>query len=166
MPATKLPMLATAFAFITGLLMQFNQDIALPNWLAPLSLGGLLSVLVVLLPWIEKGSFAAIVMGYLLVALATINLAILFGLAHFPGQTVIGLSSRSTKAGLLLLQMVGIGLAVMLKASAWLVIGLMAMLVWGWHSQKEGDSRLGRQSQRQVPQKLLRGGVPLWEHSA
>jgi hypothetical protein len=155
MPATKLPILATAFAFITGLLMQFNQDIALPKWLAPLSLGGLLSVLVVLLPWIEKGSFAAIAIGYLLMGLSIINLAIVFSLAHFPGQTVIGLSSRSTKAGLLLLQMVGVGLAVMLKASAWLVVGLMAMLVWGWHAQQEGD--------RPVPQKLLRGAIPLWE---
>jgi hypothetical protein len=148
-------MLAIAFAFITGLLMQFNQDMALPKWLTPLSLGGLLSVLVVLLPWIEKGSFAAIAIGYLLMGLSIINLAIVFSLAHFPGQTVIGLSSRSNKAGLLLLQMVGVGLAVMLKASAWLVIGLMALLVWGWQSQKEGDG--------QVPQKLLRGAIPLWE---
>jgi hypothetical protein len=163
MPNPKLPLLAIAFAFVTGLLMQFNQDMTLPRWLAPLSLGGLLSVLVVLLPWIEKGSFVAIAIGYLLMGLSIMNLAMVFGLAHFPGQTVIGLSSRSTKAGLLLLQMVGVGLAVMLKASAWLVIGLMAMLVWGWHSQKDSDSPLGRQSQRQGPQKLLRGAIPLWE---
>ncbi len=114
MPEFKPSIVVTVLVLGLSLLLQFNQDIVLPKWLTPFGLGGLLALLMLMLPWMQKGSPLAFVVGYLAIAFLMINLTILFTLAHLPGKTV-KLSSASRKAGSLLLEIVGAGFGVLLQ---------------------------------------------------
>jgi hypothetical protein len=117
MPELKLATIATSFALVVRLLLQFNQGVALPKWLAPFTLTGLLALMMLLLPWIQKGSTLAFVVGYVAIAFLVINLLILFTLAHLPGKVVKFASESSNQAGAIVVGAVGSGLGVMLKAS-------------------------------------------------
>ncbi|MBW4549926.1 MAG: hypothetical protein KME35_02225 [Aphanocapsa sp. GSE-SYN-MK-11-07L] len=117
----NLSAIVTAFEIGIRLLTQFNQDISVPKWLAPFGLAGLLALLTVIWPWMQKGSVLALLIGYLTMGFLIINLLILFALAQLPGQAV-KLSSASDRAGKLLLEMLGAGLGVMLKSSVSAVV--------------------------------------------
>ncbi|MBW4551502.1 MAG: hypothetical protein KME35_10380 [Aphanocapsa sp. GSE-SYN-MK-11-07L] len=103
MPGCHLSVNATAFAIVIHLLMRFNHDISLPKWLVRFSLGGLLALLMLLLPWIQKESVLAFAVGHLAIGVLILNLAILLTLAHLPGKVVTLSSVRSDQAGTLLL---------------------------------------------------------------
>jgi hypothetical protein len=117
MPEFKLAAIATTFALAVRLLLQFNQDISIPKWLAPFSLTGLLALMMLLLPWIQKGSALAFVVGYVAIAFLVINLLILFTLAHLPGKVVKFASESGSQAGAIVVGAVGTGLGVLLKSS-------------------------------------------------
>ncbi len=148
MSEINLTAILSAFAIAVHLLMQFNQNIALPKWLAPFGLGGLLALLMLMLPWIQKGSALAFVVGYLTIAFLMINLAILFTLAHLPGKTV-KLSLASRKAGTLLLEVVGTGFGVLLKALMTLIAkGMVQMTAVVLNA-------IDKRTKGTAPQKLL-----------
>ncbi len=113
----NLSAIVTAFEIGIRLLNQFNQDISVPKWLAPFGLAGLLSLLTVIWPWLQKGSVLALIIGYLTMGFLIINLMILFTLAHLPGQAVKLASAKSDQAGKLLVELLGAGLGVMLQSS-------------------------------------------------
>jgi hypothetical protein len=73
--------------------------------------------MMLLLPWIQKGSALAFVVGYVAIAFLVINLLILFTLAHLPGKVVKFASESSSQAGAIVVGAVGTGLGLMLKAS-------------------------------------------------
>jgi hypothetical protein len=146
----NLSVIVTAFAIGIHLLIQFNQDISVPKWLAPFGLSGLLAVLVVILPWIQKGSVLAFVAGYLVMGFLVINLVILFTLAHLPGQAVKLASASNSKAGAILLGWLGTGLVVLLKF-------MISLLVWGMTQVKMWI--LAQRTKGIVPQKLLRSAI-------
>ncbi len=146
----NLSVIVTAFAIGIHLLMQFNQDIAVPKWLAPFGLSGLLAVLMVILPWIQKGSFLAFVAGYLMIGFLVINLVVLFSLAHLPGQAVKLSSANSGKAGMILIGCLGTGLVVLLKS-------FMSLIAWGMTQVKTWAS--DQSTKDTVPQKLLGFGI-------
>jgi hypothetical protein len=102
--------IGTAFVFGVDLLEQFHHNLVLPQWLAPLSSGGLLALLLRLMPKIQKGSVSAAVLGYLLMALLIFNTIVLFTLAQLPGQSAIPSSASNVRAGLILLGLFGTGL--------------------------------------------------------
>jgi hypothetical protein len=114
--------IVTAFEIGLRLLAQFNQDISVPKWLTPFGLAGLLTLLMVIWPWMQKGSILALVIGYLTMGFLLVNLAILFALAHLPGQTVKLCSDKSNQAGKLLIELLGAGLGVMVKSSVSVVV--------------------------------------------
>jgi hypothetical protein len=118
MPEFKLAAIATTFALAVRLLVQVNQGISIPKWLAPIGLTGLLALLMLLLPWMQKGSGLAFVVGYVAIAFLVINLAVLSTLAHLPGTMVKMTSASSSQAGAIVLGAVGTGLRVMFKSSA------------------------------------------------
>jgi hypothetical protein len=145
----NLSVIVTAFAIGIHLLMQFNQDISVPKWLAPFGLGGLLAILIVILPWIQKGSFLAFVAGYLAMGFLVINLVILFTLAHLPGQAVKLSSASSRKAGMILIKLLGAGLIVLSKS-------ILESVVWGIAQVKTWISCHSKQGTGS--QKLLESG--------
>jgi hypothetical protein len=154
MPECHQSVVVTAFFLGLSLLLQFNQDIALPKWLAPFSLSGLLALLMIILPWMQKGSVLAFVVGYLAIGFLVINLVILFTLAHLPGQT-IKLSSASHQAGTILIGVLGIGLSLLLKSlgrclgQAVAQLGLWVLRAWTSH----------RSASHPVLQKRLEHGI-------
>ncbi len=136
MPECHQSVVVTAFVLGLSLLLQFNQDLALPKWLAPFSLGGLLSVMKEMFPEIQKGSLPAFAIGYLLMGVLVFNMAVLFTVAHLPGKMVILSSSLSAKAGLILLGLLGTGLFLMLKGLFIFVVGLVNTLRLVWASNQ------------------------------
>jgi hypothetical protein len=123
----------TAFVLGLSLLLQFNQDLAPPRWLAPFSLSGLLSVMKQIFPQIQKGSLPAFVMGYLLMGVLVFNMTVLFTVAHLPGKAVVLASPISAKAGLIVLGLLGTGLFLLMKGLIKLLVGLVngIRLAWG-----------------------------------
>jgi hypothetical protein len=154
MPECHQSAVVTAFVLGLSLLLQFNQNIALPKWLAPFSLGGLLTLLMIILPWMQKGSVLALVVSYLSISFLVLNLLVLFFLALLPGQTV-KLSSDSNKAGTILIRVLGRGLIVLLKSLARrLVQGIAQLAMLGlraWASHQSANNL--------VPLKRLESGI-------
>jgi hypothetical protein len=153
MPEFKLAAIATIFALAVRLLLQFNQGIALPKWLAPFSLTGLLALMMLLLPWIQKGSALAFVVGYVAIGFLVLNLLVLFSLAHLPGKVVKLSSSRSRKAGAMLLGLVGRGLGMLLKTSVGFVAQGMA------HISAVVMNAISQRTSGTASQKLLGSGI-------
>jgi hypothetical protein len=122
----------TAFVLGISLLLQFNQDLALPKWLVPFSLGGLLSIMQRIFPQIQKGSLPAFVMGYLLMGVLVFNMAVLFTVAHLPSKMVALSSPLSAKAGLILLGLFGTGLFLLMKGLLNLLVGLVKGIRLAW----------------------------------
>lgn len=115
MPEFNQSNVVTAFVLGLSLLLQFNKEMALPKWLAPFSLSGLLAVVMLMLPWMQKGSVLAFVIGYLAIGFLVLNLVILFSLAHLPGQ-IVKLSSASSQAGSIVISVLASGLGMVLKS--------------------------------------------------
>ncbi len=134
MPKCHQSVVVTAFVLGLSLLLQFNQNIALPNWLAPFSLAGLLSVMQGIFPSIQRGSLPAFVIGYLLMGVLIFNMAVLFTLAHLPGKMVALSSPISSKAGLVVLGLLGTGLWLLLKGLINLLVGLVKALRLAWEN--------------------------------
>jgi hypothetical protein len=123
-----------AFVFGVGLLEQFHQDLTLPQWLAPLGSGGLLTALLRLLPKIQCGSVSAAVLGYVLMALLIFNTIILFTWAQLPNQSAISSSASSLRAGMILLGLFGTGLWVIGQSLIKLMkpLGSALKSAWDW----------------------------------
>jgi hypothetical protein len=132
MPEFNQSVVVTAFILGLTLLLQFNQDLALPRWLAPFSLRGLLLVMQGIFPQIQRGSMPAFVIGYLLMGVLVFNMVVLFTLAHLPGKMVILSSSLSAKAGLILLGLMGTGLFLLMKGLVNLLVGLGNAIRLAW----------------------------------
>ncbi len=143
------------FAVAVHLLMQFNQDISVSKWLTPFSLTGLLALLMLLLPWMQKGSVVAFMAGYLAIGFLVINLLVLFSLAHLPGQAVKLSSANSVKAGAILLKVLGTGLIMFLSSLVRRlgqgIAQVTMLLLRAWTAD-------GNASQP-IPQKLLESGI-------
>lgn len=97
------------------MLKHFIAGIELPSWLAPLSMLGLLTVLVKLLPSINKGSILAGIGGYLLLGLLIVNAVALSLFLFLPGKLVTFKSSSAAQAGITLLKLLMMGSLVALK---------------------------------------------------
>ena len=97
------------------MLEDFIAGIELPNWLAPLSMTGLLAALIRLLPSIQKGSLLAGIGGYLLLGLLIVNALALSLFLFLPGKLASFKSSSATQAGATLLKLLLMGFLVVLK---------------------------------------------------
>ncbi|WP_299488556.1 hypothetical protein [Acaryochloris sp. IP29b_bin.137] len=97
------------------LLKQFSQEVYLPSWLAPLSMVGVLAVLIKLLLAIEKGSLLAGLGGYLLLGILIVNVIALSILVCLPGKLVTFKSVSASRVRLTLLRLLLMGFLVTLK---------------------------------------------------
>jgi hypothetical protein len=145
--------IGTAFVFGVDLLEQFHHNLVLPQWLAPLSSGGLLALLLRLMPKIQKGSISAAVLGYLLMALLIFNTIVLFTLAQLPGQSVIPTSASSLRAGLILLGLFGTGLWAIAQGLTKIMKASGKLFSTAWHLLIARSA--SRHQASQVPTLLL-----------
>lgn len=97
------------------LLKQFSHEVNLPSWLAPLSMMGVLTALIKLLPAIEKGSLLAGLGGYLLLGILIVNVIALSILVCLPGKLVTFKSVSASQARLTLLRLLMMGFLVTLR---------------------------------------------------
>jgi hypothetical protein len=134
--------LVTAFVLGLSLLLQFNQNLVLPKWLAPFGLSRLLSIMQRIFPQIQKGSVPACVIGYLLMGMLVFNMVVLFSLAHLPGKAVVLSSPISTKAGLILLGLFGTGLWLLLKGLFNALVSLVNAIRYSWASHQSNRRSL------------------------
>jgi hypothetical protein len=142
MPKFNQSVVVTAFVLGLILLLQFNQDLALPRWLAPFSLGRLLSIMQGIFPQIQRGSLPAFVIGYLLMGVLVFNMAVLFTVAHLPGKMVALSSPISAKAGLVVLGLLGTGLWLLLKGLVNLLVGLVKAIRLAWTNYQSDRRRV------------------------
>jgi hypothetical protein len=124
----SLSSIATAFGLATVLLIQFHKAVTLPKSWVPFNLGGLLALLIGLVPWIKKGSFVAFVVGYMLVTVLMVSMLVLFAMAHLPGQPLVSLPTGSLKAGMILLSLLVAGTVVLAQVLVQLPIRLIVQL--------------------------------------
>lgn len=97
------------------MLEHFVLGIELPNWLAPLSMMGLLAAFIRLLPSIQKGSLLAGLGGYLLLGVLLVNAVALSLFLFLSGKLITFKSPSSAQAGCHLLKILLMGFLVMLK---------------------------------------------------
>jgi hypothetical protein len=83
MPKLSLSAVVAGFVMVSALLIKFNQDTVVPDGLSAFRLGGLLGLLLVILPWIQKGDILAFIFGYILIAILLFNAFILFSVNSF-----------------------------------------------------------------------------------
>lgn len=97
------------------LLKQFAQGISLPQWLAPLSMVGVVSILDKLLPSVQKGSLLAGLGSYLLIGILIVNLLALSLFLYLPGKWVTSTTPAVAQSGRVLLKLLLMGCLVVLK---------------------------------------------------
>ncbi len=97
------------------LLQNATQDISLCPWLSPFSLGWVIASLMFIYPFILKGSWAAMGVGYLLMGVLIVNTLVLSILSKMPRQVVSFKSQRLETVGLIFTGFVFAGVAVLLK---------------------------------------------------
>jgi hypothetical protein len=65
------------FALVIALFTKLHRRMSVPAWLSPLKLDGLVGVLEMIMPWIQKGKALAFVVGYLVMVLLLLNASLL-----------------------------------------------------------------------------------------
>jgi hypothetical protein len=92
------------------LLHQANQKLTLSGWLAPLSLGWILSGLLWLMPFAEKGATGALAISYLLIGTLILNTLLLYLFSRLPNHLVPLKSTEIELVGGIVLKLLGTGL--------------------------------------------------------
>jgi hypothetical protein len=114
---SKLDIDILIMAFVMGvhLLKDFHKGICLPEWLAPLNMAGIVSVLLLLVPLAQKGSLLAFLAGYVLMGVLIVNFLVLVVFALIPGNKITADSPATVQTGKILMQLLGRGLMVLVQ---------------------------------------------------
>jgi hypothetical protein len=118
-----------------NLLKCSSRELTLNKWLAPFSVGWILSGLTMFLPMVQKGSLAPVAVTYFLIGALIVNTLVLSTCSRLPNQIVDVKSPTIEMMGGVILKLMGRGAYVLLKSQA---IALLQLI----------DSAIG--SRRQV----------------
>jgi hypothetical protein len=118
-----------------NLLKCSSRELTLNRWLAPFSVGWILSGLTMFLPMVQKGSLAPVAVTYFLIGALIVNTLVLSTCSRLPNQIVDVKSPTVEMMGGVILKLMGRGAYVLLKSQA---IALLQLI----------DSAIG--SRRQV----------------
>jgi hypothetical protein len=118
-----------------NLLKCSSRELTLNRWLAPFSVGWILSGLTMFLPMVQKGSLAPVAVTYFLIGALIVNTLVLSTCSRLPNQIVDVKSPTVEMMGGVILKLMGRGAYVVLKSQA---IALLQLI----------DSAIG--SRRQV----------------
>jgi hypothetical protein len=97
------------------ILHRFTQETRLSRWLAPFSLGWILSGLVMVLPMVQKGSLLSVAAVYFLLGALILNTLVLFTCSQLPTRIVDFKSPTVEMMGGILLKLMGRGLCILCK---------------------------------------------------
>jgi hypothetical protein len=114
---SKLDIDILIMAFVMGvhLLRDFHTGICLPEWLAPLNMAGIVSVLLLLVPMAQKGSLLAFLAGYVLMGVLIVNFLVLLVFALIPGNPIIADSPATAQTGKILIRLLQKGSMVLMQ---------------------------------------------------
>jgi hypothetical protein len=118
-----------------NLLKCSSRELTLKKWLAPFSVGWILSGLTMFLPLVQKGSLGPVAVTYFLIGALIVNTLVLSVCSRLPNRIVDIKSPSVEMMGGVILKLMGRGAYVVLKNQA---IALLQMI----------DSAIG--SRRQV----------------
>jgi hypothetical protein len=97
------------------LLQDATKDLPLCRWLSPFSLGWIIAALMVIYPFVLKGSWMAMGAGYLLMGVLIVNTLILSLGSKMPSRIISYKSEGLEKVGLMFTGFICAGLVVVFK---------------------------------------------------
>jgi hypothetical protein len=97
------------------LLQSATKDLPLCRWLSPFSLGWIIAGLMLIYPFVLKGSWMAMGAGYLLMGVLIINTLVLSLVSKMPSQMISYKSEGLEKVGLMFTGFICAGLVVLFK---------------------------------------------------
>jgi hypothetical protein len=108
-----------------NLLKCSSRELTLNKWLAPFSVGWILSGLTMFLPLVQKGSLAPVAVTYFLIGALIVNTLVLSVCSRLPNRIVDVKSPSVEMMGGVILKLMGRGVYVLLKSQA---IALLQMI--------------------------------------
>ncbi|NJM74609.1 MAG: hypothetical protein HC852_01205 [Acaryochloridaceae cyanobacterium RU_4_10] len=101
-----------------NLLKCSSRELSLNKWLAPFSLGWIISGLTMFLPLVQKGALGPVAATYFLIGALILNTLILSVFSKLPNRIVDVKSPTVEMMGAVILKLLGRGVYVVLKSQA------------------------------------------------
>ena len=101
-----------------NLLKCSSRELTLNKWLAPFSVGWILSGLTMFLPLVQKGSLGPVAVTYFLIGALIVNTLVLSMCSRLPNRIVDVKSPSVEMMGGVILKLMGCGVYVVLKSQA------------------------------------------------
>jgi hypothetical protein len=117
-----------------NLLKCSSRELTLNRWLAPFSVGWILSGLTMFLPLVQKGSLAPVAVTYFLIGALIVNTLVLSVCSRLPNRIVDVKSLSVEMMGGMILKLMGRGVYVVLKSQAIALLQLIDSAI-GPHRQ-------------------------------
>jgi hypothetical protein len=101
-----------------NLLKCSSRELTLNKWLAPFSVGWILSGLTMFLPMVQKGALGPVAVTYFLIGALILNTLVLSVCSRLPNRIVDVKSPTVEMMGGVILKLMGRGVYVLLKSQA------------------------------------------------
>jgi hypothetical protein len=112
-----------------NLLKCSSRELTLNKWLAPFSLGWILSGLTMFLPLVQKGSLGPVAVTYFLIGALIVNTLVLSFCSRLPNRIVDVKSPTVEMIGGVILKLIGRGAYVLLKSQAIALLQLIDLVM-------------------------------------
>jgi hypothetical protein len=112
-----------------NLLKCSSRELTLNKWLAPFSVGWILSGLTMFLPLVQKGSLGPVAVTYFLIGALIVNTLVLSVCSRLPNQIVDVKSPTIEMMGGVILKLMGRGVYVVLKSQAIALLQLIDSVI-------------------------------------
>jgi hypothetical protein len=112
-----------------NLLKCSSRELTLNKWLAPFSVGWILSGLTMLLPLVQKGSLGPVAVTYFLIGALIVNTLVLSVCSRLPNRIVDVKSPSVEMMGGVILKLIGRGVYVLLKSQAIALLQLIDSVI-------------------------------------
>jgi hypothetical protein len=126
------PWIAVVVASV-HLLQNATKDLPLCRWLSPFSIGWIIAGLILIYPFVLKGSWIGMGVGYLLMGMLMVNTLVLSLVSKMPSRVISYKSEGLEKVGLMFTGFICAGLVVVFK-QCWMSVG---QLLSAKHSRQD-----------------------------
>jgi hypothetical protein len=112
-----------------NLLKCSSRELTLNKWLAPFSVGWILSGLTMFLPMVQKGALGPVAVTYFLIGALIVNTLVLSVCSRLPNRIVDVKSPSVEMMGGVILKLMGRGVYVLLKSQAIALLQLIDSVI-------------------------------------
>jgi hypothetical protein len=112
-----------------NLLKCSSRELTLNKWLAPFSVGWILSGLTMFLPMVQKGALGPVAVTYFLIGALIVNTLVLSVCSRLPNRIVDVKSPSVEMMGGVILKLIGRGVYVLLKSQAIALLQLIDSVI-------------------------------------